>query len=498
MTQYNIIKIFIKIMNNTIFWHKASNIQVFKKLWIHHPFTHITRFKALSLWEISKLQSGKKYIIRPSFWDEDTFIFSSAWYYKSIFPLSKEEVIAFCKKWDISVFGWKKWAILQSIIIQEFISGEIYWVFFTRNPKNIFMKGLYKISKNHGDITSWINEWEWKLPFFLEKELEHIWDILERYFKTPQDIEFCIQDGKLYILQTRAITTWNPTIYTFTEIKKLYGEYYFLDHDELWETQDMFSYSVIKEIYPCIYIDGKIFIRRWGFLRLIFKYYSNIKDSNFQSFFYNYRKYLLYKIWYQFLKSIVPQKLDLDILSQVFQSYSYSFLKDMRSNLDIDFKAPKANFMTRQFLSLEKQKQKSFIYLEKYKKTYIWNSFWKNEGIIDIKNPRFIWWTIVNYYEKKDIYIYIFSWDIIWTCISEKTFKKWISWQVLICENLSVHIYEMLPWLSWIIVKSGNILSHNAIVLREYKIPSIIQYPEYNKLKAGMYIEIKTNSHLEK
>ena len=50
-------------------------------------------------------------------------------------------------------------------------------------------------------------------------------------------------------------------------------------------------------------------------------------------------------------------------------------------------------------------------------------------------------------------------------------------------ENLDVRLYDIIDFIDWVIVKNWNLLSHNSIVLREYKIPSIIKYNKYSKLK---------------
>jgi phosphohistidine swiveling domain-containing protein len=53
----------------------------------------------------------------------------------------------------------------------------------------------------------------------------------------------------------------------------------------------------------------------------------------------------------------------------------------------------------------------------------------------------------------------------------------------LILENLDFELYDKLNYISWVIIKNWNSLSHNAIILREYKIPSIINYKNFWKLK---------------
>ena len=54
--------------------------------------------------------------------------------------------------------------------------------------------------------------------------------------------------------------------------------------------------------------------------------------------------------------------------------------------------------------------------------------------------------------------------------------------QILFIENLDIELYDKIEFLNGLIVKNGNSLSHNAIILREYKIPSIINYKDFDDL----------------
>jgi len=57
-------------------------------------------------------------------------------------------------------------------------------------------------------------------------------------------------------------------------------------------------------------------------------------------------------------------------------------------------------------------------------------------------------------------------------------------------ENLDHNLYDIIEYIDGIIVKNGNLLSHNSIVLREFKIPSIIKYKNYDTLISWEKISI--------
>jgi hypothetical protein len=73
------------------------------------------------------------------------------------------------------------------------------------------------------------------------------------------------------------------------------------------------------------------------------------------------------------------------------KTYKYSFLLNNKSNLDLFFNY-KTNFITKLFLKIEKQKNISFKYIEKYKKEYLEKLQISQENIIN------------NYYLEKVIF----------------------------------------------------------------------------------------------
>lgn len=477
-------------------WNKANNIVKLNKLKLYIPQTIIIEKKALNNFKIDYTNKTWKYILRPSFRNEDSKEKSLAWLYKSIIFSSLKDTINYIRKnaknlWE--KLGWNN-KVLKSIIIQEFIDSNTYWVYFSRNPNNFFKKWYYEVWEKYNSITSWKTWTKTKLSFIYEKELENIWRKLERFFCSAQDIEFCIKDNNITLLQTRNISTWNNSIYSFNEINKINWIYGTLDFDELWDKQDYFSYHVLENIFNIIYIDQKIYFKKTFIAFSSFKKFENIKNRNLKNFLEQYTKYLINKIKFNILKTFFWQNIDKKVLKTIFKNYKYSFLLHELSELKINFKFNNVNYITKKFLILEKQKNIAFKYLEKYKKEYqkkkkqikIRENLKLNNKLI-IKN----WIIIEKHTYKKNNNIWIYKWKILWqiTDISNLKHKKNLK-QILIVEDLNFNLYDNIDYIDWLIIKNGNLLSHNSIVLREYKIPSLIKYNKYNNLKVWSHIEI--------
>jgi len=109
-----------------------------------------------------------------------------------------------------------KWLLWTAVIIQEMVFWNMWetsatWVCFTRNPSTWENKLYWEflINAQWEDVVAWIRtpnkieELEKLLPKSFDKLVE-ICDKLEKHYKDMQDIEFTIEKGKLFILQTRA------------------------------------------------------------------------------------------------------------------------------------------------------------------------------------------------------------------------------------------------------------------------------------------------------
>lgn len=474
-------------------WNKAKNIILLKKNKFKIPETIIIKNEKKKLREfLENIKWNKKYILRPSFNWEDSENKSYAGYYNSIFPLKIEDIYLFFSNNNYYKKFWWKNKQLKSIIIQEFIEdAQYYWVYFTRNPNNIFENWFYEISKNNQWVTSWKDILDEKLSFIEEKELYMLWKKLENIFKSPQDIEFCIKNKKIIIFQTRNITTWNLSHYNLEEIKKISGIFQKIDFDELWENNDFFSYNILDNLFNIILINWNIYFRKTLLPKFLLKNYKNIKNINLRYFLLNYKKYLLQKFSFNIIKYILFfQRLDKNILNKFFRNYNYSFLRDKNSYLNLEF-IFKTNFITNLFLKIEKTKNISFSFLEKYKKEYNKNNeIIKDYNINLDKKLYFLKWIIIKSKKTNEKNIYIYKWKIHWVLTDLDNFNISKKNQVLFIDNLDFYIFDKIKNISGIIIKNWNMFSHNSIILREHKIPSIIKYSEFEKLKIWEVIEI--------
>jgi pyruvate,orthophosphate dikinase len=102
-----------------------------------------------------------------------------------------------------------------AVIVMEMVYGNYNeksatGVVFTRNPSNGVKElyGEYLVNAQGEELVSGvrtpkpINKLKSEMPK-IYKELEEVANKLEKHFKDMQDIEFTVEDGKLYVLQTR-------------------------------------------------------------------------------------------------------------------------------------------------------------------------------------------------------------------------------------------------------------------------------------------------------
>ena len=467
--------------------NKGKNIQILATLGIKIPETIIITHD-LFYKEAVRLKKNTFYILRPSIENEDGETKSLAGYTKSLYPLSDTEVInIFQNHARFSEIFQTHNQTIKSIIVQEYISSGQYGVYFTRDPLNILRKWYIESSLIQSGITSGNSNPNNTIPYFQRKELEHIGYTLEKYYQSPQDIEFCIKDGDIIIFQTRPITTGNINHYSFPVLQKITWVYKTLDFDELWEIQDMFSYTILSKLFTCLYLDSKIYFKVNFFPSFFFR---RIKSENIHlhTFYKEYRKYLFFKYIFSILRFLSFQSLDKKVLVPFFRKYSYSFLWNKKSNLWLNF-TYKTNFLTRLFLCLEKQKQKAFISLEEYKKKAGNTEILPSTGILR-------WYDILLFYkgilisQKHDSNI-IYPGKIEWILTDIAHFNPHSQEkQVIVCTTLDLDLWDKFEWISGVIVQKGWKLSHNAILLREYKIPSRVHYSEFTSLKIGERVSI--------
>ena len=157
----------------------------------------ITRFKALI-----KERSGKAFPQDPweQLWGATGAVFGS-W--------MNDRANVYRRKYNIPT-EWGTAVNVQAMVYGNTGDNSGSGVAFTRNPANGAKEfyGEFLINAQGEDVVAGVRTPEpvVQLANYLPaafKELNNIRNVLEKHFKDVQDIEFTIQDGKVFILQTR-------------------------------------------------------------------------------------------------------------------------------------------------------------------------------------------------------------------------------------------------------------------------------------------------------
>ena len=229
------------------------------------PFVYISAEEISNLKSVDNLIKEKisklncdLYAVRSSALIEDTGSKSYAGQFMTKVAQNKDQLKdAFTQVVDQAKDFLKGDLSKFSVIIQEYIPADKSGILFTRNP----LGGREIIVESHTgigeDIVGGKIKPEKKIYYWNKKgdELVETAKKLEGFFGFPQDIEWCMKDGKYYILQSRPITTIS---------KDQYAQYLYLDSvlpkdgDFLYEKTEVseiaerptpFTYSLLEKIY---------------------------------------------------------------------------------------------------------------------------------------------------------------------------------------------------------------------------------------------------------
>jgi len=140
-----------------------------------------------------------------------------------------------------------------SVIIQEYVEAEFSGVLFTRNPlggREMVVEYFKGIGENivsgkvkpHKESFYWSQDVPSSIP--AGKYLVENAKKCEEFFKFPQDIEWSFANGKLYFLQSRAITTLSKDAYN----EMRYVDKFLKTH--VSEDRFLFEKDEISEIAP--------------------------------------------------------------------------------------------------------------------------------------------------------------------------------------------------------------------------------------------------------
>jgi len=484
--------------------NKAKNI-----ISLHKKKYLIPRTIICDVWNLDivikqiKNTNIEKFFIRPSFQWEDSKYESLAWNFHSIWPYNLSQLTEFLlqsKNEILQQFWWNTYT-LWSIIIQDFIDTNSYGVLFTRDPQNLLLAWDYEIWGDHDHITSGKITGKSTHSYFLRRKLFSLGTKIESDFWFPQDIEFAITWRDIIILQTRNITSWDISLPCYRELESITWVYHNINNGEFWEVS-YFSASLLSYLFSIIHIWWSIYARK---LR------KNLDTpKELQNFVEKYKTYLQKKLIYSVLQKILFfQKLDKAVLQKFYKDYTYSFDLWTKSVVKDAFHY-QTNTKTKLLIKSEKYKSIAFKQLETFKEKIVkentlWNDInylsydqWLNGGnkLQDIISQRkhvnqiynydfpyiiIIWGKImrINKAHTRSDKKWIYKWELQGKHITKDTLNYNTNKQVLLIDNLSEDITKYLWYISWVVAQGWSIYSHNAILLREWKIPSYIINSEY-------------------
>ncbi len=485
-------------------WKKAESISLLIHLGYQTPQTIFIDTERNLQDQIQDIFESENYIVRPSFYDEDTPQNSQAWKYRSYWPISLKELQIFFEKnlKDIcSIFWWEE-QDLWSIILQEFISTNTYGVGFSRNPENILFSWWYELHSSFNGITSG-KKWDQKGSLFLDYKIQKTIKRLEISFWYPQDVEFAVKKWHIYILQSRNITSGITSFSEYAKFQKMSGIFQNLDNGEFWSVA-YFWVSFLENLYHTLIISWNIFWKRK-------KNGKKYLEQDIQKFQNLYGKYLRWKKIHSIGSFFLFfQKYDVDVLSTLYKNCAYQFSPTIATRFpEIQKIWNNYNLKTSLLLRSEFLKYKAFQALEPVKKRILQeNIFWEDINYLSYKEYQdtsihheeiikqrkkshaihktyssyivMIQWKIQKKYNTflsdNTGKIWIYRWKLTWKKVRDikqidiKSKKKYL----LEIQSLDGDISRYLPRLWWVILINGNMYSHHCILLREHRIPSYL------------------------
>ena len=284
-------------MNWSFLGQKAKNLQILKNAGFLVPnfivlckeeYDRIIQSEIYGqefITKVSSQLSGNIFAVRSSASSEDTQISSWAGQFHTEIHIEKKNLIqAIELTRNESLKNMKTWEAL-SIIIQEYIEADISGICFTRNPlwwresllEYHFWIGQDIVSGNIIPEKRMYMKWEIlkDLPWWLDISVFYA---IEKLFGYPQDIEWCIQDKRCYILQSRPITTLEKWAYeTIQQLESLIKDkkspYYFYKNTitEVAPRPKPFTFSLLEKIYA----------NTWPILQVYKKYGITYSDTKF-------------------------------------------------------------------------------------------------------------------------------------------------------------------------------------------------------------------------
>lgn len=461
--------------------------------------------------------SYEKYAVRSSSILEDQENSSFAWQFHTEINISKKDLKSAIKILIDDAIN-KNSLNNFSIIIQKYIKADYFWVCFTRNP-----------NWNREMIIEYHN-WIWedlvsgkinpiKEVFYCNEDKKILWfdteifKDIEKKFLFPQDIEWCIKDWKMYILQTRHITTIS---------KQKYEQIIFLEKELFWKEKYFYEKTEISEVASrptpfTFWLLEKIYANNWPIKNVYNKFWIKYFYTNFLVVFWNELfidknlelKSLLpsfdllndsYKIKIKSIKNIFVSiknifnifllKEDKDLINKIrlklnsnfktdnFNEWLSNFLKDYEIIFEINILS--AKYIKKAEILIKKEN----ISITSILQSDI-NIFGKVENSFDfLKSPDNLIWNTLEIYDSDDFF------TTLWKINNSDEVLKWLnsieSWKKELYKKiiLKAIIYQKLREYGRILmVKNLNLLRNILLNISDLKEKELIYFHTISEIE---------------
>jgi len=174
---------------------KADNLKILQRHGINVP-------------NFIVIDDESSYAVRSSADCEDSVNRSHAGQFDSFLYVKKGEIEEKIKLVENSAKKSNEKNIKISVIVQEMIRPDYSGVMFTANPINGKPETIIEAVKGDAkDLLAGKVSPDFELPPKIKNELVSIGKKIEKIFGCPQDVEFCVKDGIISIVQSRPITS---------------------------------------------------------------------------------------------------------------------------------------------------------------------------------------------------------------------------------------------------------------------------------------------------
>ena len=275
---------------NTNFGAKANNLIKLKDAGFSVPEFYAVSANDLKVFSFQEIANkahkdigAVSYAVRSSALIEDSKEESFAGQFSTKLAVQPEDLVA-----AMEALVWNAKNILGSIdefglIIQKFIEPDVAGVVFTRDPQGNreltleFVRGrgenLVSGKKNPKTLYFYRNSTLWDVEYLdvIQKSIE-----IELLFGFPQDIEWCQKEGRLWILQSRPITTITKEQNKINEFldKELPNERFFYEKNLITEVAPSpteLTWELLNKLYE-----------KQGPVDLVYKKHNiEFQDTNF-------------------------------------------------------------------------------------------------------------------------------------------------------------------------------------------------------------------------